>query len=91
MHLRRVIRNENGGLTDPPPWFPKVPGLETMVTVPVMQAGVTAILVTGDADRNKVQTMPGGNCATIAIRLPANWDALMADLGYRPLEEFFLE
>lgn len=40
---------------------------------------------------NKVQTMPGGSHATIAIKLPANWDSLMADLGYRPLKEFFLE
>lgn len=91
MHMRRVIRNENGALTNPPPWFPEVPGMEKIYTVPVMQAGVTAILVTGDADRNKVQTMPGGNHATIEIKLPSNWDTLMADQGYRPLSEFFLE
>jgi hypothetical protein len=91
MHMRRVIRNENGALTDPPPWFPEVPGMEQIYTVPVMQTGVTAILVTGDADRNKVQTMPGGNHATIEIKLPSNWDTLMADRGYRPLSEFFLE
>ena len=42
-HLRKIIRDENGALTDPPPWFPKVPGLEKMYTVPVMRAGVTAI------------------------------------------------
>jgi hypothetical protein len=89
--MRRVIRNEDGALTDPPPWFPTVPGMEKTYTVPVMQAGVTAILVTGDADRNKVQTMPGGNHATIEIKLPSNWDALMADQGYRPLSEIFLE
>ena len=89
-HLRKIIRDENGALTDPPPWFPKVPGLEKMYTVPVMRAGVTAILVTGDQDRNKVQTIPGGSPATIAIKLPANWDTLMEDLGYRPLKEFFL-
>ncbi len=91
MHMRRVIREENGALTDPPPWFPRMGRMEKMYTVPVMQAGVTPILVTGDADRNKVQTMPGGSHATIAIQLPANWDAMMADLGYRPLKEFFLD
>jgi hypothetical protein len=68
----------------------KVPGQERIYTVPVMKTGMTPILVTGDADRNKVQTMPGGNSATIEIKLPANWDELMAELGYRPLEEFFL-
>jgi hypothetical protein len=56
-----------------------------------MQEGVTPILVTGDPDRNKVQTMPGGSHATIEIKLPANWDALMADRGYRPLKEFYLD
>lgn len=89
-HLRKIIRDENGALTGPPPWFPKLPGLEKMYTVPVMRTDVTAILVTGDADRNKVQTIPGGSPATIAIKLPANWDALMEDLGYRPLKAFFL-
>ncbi len=73
------------------PGSPRLPGMEKIYTVPVMQAGVTAILVTGDADRNKVQTMPGGNHATIEIKLPSNWDTLMADQGYRPLSEFFLD
>jgi hypothetical protein len=90
-HLQRIIRTENGELTEPPPWFPKLPGSEQIYTVPVMSPGMTPILVTGDADRNKVQTMPGAGLATIKIELPANWDALMAELGYRPLEEFFLQ
>jgi hypothetical protein len=90
-HLNRIIREEGGELTDPPPWFPKVPGMEKIYTVPVMQAGMTPILVTGDPDRNKVQTMPGGGYATVKIELPANWDTLMAELGYRPLRDFFLE
>lgn len=90
MHVRRIVREEGGELTAPPPWMAKVPGQEKIYTVPVMKAGLTPILVTGDADRNKVQTMPGGNSATIEIKLPANWDELMAKLGYRPLKDFFL-
>ena len=90
-HVEKVIRDEKGELTAPPPWFPKIEGLEKIHTIPVMQAGTTAILLTGDADRNKVQTMPGGNHATIQIELPANWDALMAKLGHRPLKDFFLK
>jgi hypothetical protein len=49
------------------------------------------ILVTGDPDRNKVQTMPGGAFVTIRIDLPADWDALMAERGYRPLATYFLD
>lgn len=86
-HLGRIIRTENGELTDPPAWYPAG---EQIYTVPVMKSGMTPILVTGDPDRNKVQIMPGGGYATIRIELPAAWDRLTAERGYRPLEEFFL-
>ncbi len=89
-HMEKIIEKEGGELTDPPPWMAQQPGQEKIHTVPVMKPGMTAMLVTGDADRNKVQTMPGGNSATIEIKLPANWDELMAGLGYAPLKEFFL-
>jgi hypothetical protein len=90
MHTRKIVENEGGELTDPPPWMARQPGQGKIHTVPVMSPGMTAFLVTGDADRNKVQTMPGGNSATIQIKLPPNWNELMAKLGYQPLEEFFL-
>ena len=89
-HMQKIIEKEGGELTDPPPWMARQAGQEKILTVPVMRLGMTAMLVTGDADRNKVQTMPGGNSATIEIKLPARWDELMAGLGYAPLEEFFL-
>lgn len=91
MHVRKIIRNEGGELTPPPPWMEKAAGPEKIYTVPVMKAGLTSILVTGDADRNKVQTLPGGNSVTIEIKLPADWDARMAELGYPPLNHFFLK
>ncbi len=90
MHVKKIIRDEGGALTDPPPWMARVPGQEKIYTVPVMKPGLTPILVTGDADRNKVQTMPGGNSATLEIKLPANWEDLMVKLGYLPLKESFL-
>ena len=86
-HLQRIIRQEGGERTDAPAWSPTE---GKIWTVPVMKPGMTPILVTGDPDRNKVQTMPGGGRATRAIELPAAWDALMAERGYRPLSEFFL-
>jgi len=90
MHVRKIIREEGGELTAPPPWLATVRGQEEIYTIPVMKLGMTDVLVTGDSDRNKVQTMPGGRSVTIQIRLPANWDELMAGLGYPPLREFFL-
>ncbi len=52
-----------------------------------MRQGMTQFLVTGDAARNKLQTMPGGGYSTVKIELPKNWDALMAERGYRPLNQ----
>lgn len=86
-HLGRIIRNEQGQLTDAPAWYPTE---EKIHTVPAMKPGMTPILLTGDPNRNKVQTMPGGGYATIGIELPANWDTLTGALGYEPLATFFL-
>ena len=35
--------------------------------------------------------LPGGGYITIEIRLPENWDELLAPLGYEPLARFALE
>ncbi len=82
-HIRR---DEGGDMTTTPEWYDS-PDSEQM-TIPTMKPGMTAFLITGDAARNKVQTMPGGGYATIKIELPLSWDKLMAELGYQPLKEF---
>ena len=74
-------------MTATPEWYDS-PDAEQM-TIPTMKQGMTAFLVTGDAARNQVQTMPGGGYATSKIALPANWDSLMAELGYTPLRDYF--
>lgn len=61
-----------------------------MATIPTMEKGATAFLITGDASRNKVQTMPGGGFSTVSIDLPAAWDSLMAAKGYPALSEMYL-
>ena len=83
-HIRK---DEGGKMTATPEWYDS-PDAEQM-TIPTMKQGMTAFLVTGDAARNKVQTMPGGGYSTIKIELPANWDSLMAELGYTPLRDYF--
>ena len=79
-HIRK---DEGGQMTPTPQWYDS-PETEQM-TIPVMKKGMTAFLITGDAARNKVQTMPGGGYATIKIELPENWDSLMTELGYELL------
>ena len=84
-HERRLAAAEGASLTDAPPWRPDIPG--KIQTVPAMEEGRTAILVTGDAARNKAMVLPGGGFSTVKIELPKNWDVLMAELGYPPLEK----
>ncbi len=83
-HIRK---DEGGEMTPTPQWYDSPEGEQ--LTIPTMKRGMTAFLITGDAARNKVQTMPGGGYATIKIELPANWDKLMAALGYPPLKDFY--
>ncbi|MBR3623156.1 MAG: hypothetical protein IKN43_07420, partial [Selenomonadaceae bacterium] len=90
MHTRKIGKNEFAKETDTPKWLAWT-GKDKMTTVPVMKEGKTAIVVTGDANRNKVLTVPGGGFATVKIELPSNWDSLMAELGYKPLESFYVK
>ena len=56
-----------------------------------MKQGKTAILITGDESRNKTMCIPGGGMTTIKIELPKNWNKLMQEKGYEPLEKFYLK
>lgn len=88
-HRARLAATEHAQESPTPPWLAWY-GKKSMLTVPVMQAGKTAILVSGDPARNKTMCLPGGGFATIRIDLPDNWDSLMAQLGYAPLKSFYL-
>ncbi len=88
-HERRITSKEGATETATPPWLAWT-GKAQMETVPAMAPGKSAFLVTGDPSRNKVLTVPGGGFATIKIVLPAAWDSLMAERGYKPLADFRL-
>lgn len=81
-------RSEGAEVTRTPAWY-DTPETE-MKTIPTMQRGMTAFIITGDAARNKVQTMPGGGYASVKIELPGNWDELVGALGYAPLKNYYL-
>jgi hypothetical protein len=65
-------------MTAPPVWY--ATSDSQMMTIPTMKMGMTAILVTGDSSRNKVQVMPGGGFKSIKIEMPANWQQLIKEL-----------
>lgn len=89
-HKSKIAQEEKASLTSVPKWLSWT-GLSQIQTVPVMSSGKTAIVVTGDANRNKVSTVPGGGMTTIKIELPNNWDTLMKDLGYKPLNNYYIK
>ena len=88
-HERRITSKEGATETATPPWLAWT-GKAQMETVPAMAPGKSAFLVTGDPSRNKVLTVPGGGFATVKIVLPKAWDTLMAERGYKPLEDYRL-
>ena len=85
-HIRKA---ENAAMTATPPWYDSE--ASQMNTIPTMRPNMTAYLITGDAARNKVQTMPGGGFAIEKIELPKNWDILMEELGYQPIKNFYIK
>ena len=87
-YFSHIVKSEGGEETTTPIWYDTQ--ATTMTTIPTMEKGSTAFLVTGDASRNKVQTMPGGGFSTVAIDLPAGWDSLMKAKGYPALSEMYL-
>lgn len=87
-YLSHIIDTEGGEETPTPAWYDT--DAPTMTTIPTMEKGCTAFLITGDASRNKVQTMPGGGFSNVSIDLPARWDSLMAAKGYPALEQMYL-
>lgn len=89
-HTAKIRRTENAEVAATPPWLAWT-GKKEMETVPVMAEGKTAILVTGDPNRNKTMCVPGGGFASVKIELPKNWDALTAAVGYQPLKSFYLQ
>ena len=88
-YTSHIQKTEKAAMTKTPPWYDTE--ASELLTIPTMRPNTTAYLITGDAARNKVQTMPGGGCATEKIELPRNWDALMEELGYEPLQSFYLK
>ena len=89
-HSYRISRKENAEQTATPPWLSWT-NSSTIKTVKVMQPGKTAIIITGDVNRNKTMCVPGGGFTSIKIKLPENWDSLMEKAGYKPLKSFYLK
>ena len=88
--LKELQETSDARITATPEWL-KGSGIpDEMWTFATMTKGETPFIVMGDASRNKFQVMPGGGYATVEIKLPDNWDELLAPMGYEPLANFYL-
>ena len=72
-----IAKSEGSQMTTPPVWHATSDSV--METIPVMKMGMTAIIVTGDSSRNKVQTMPGGGFKSVVVELPKEWNKLLSE------------
>ncbi|MBR1721867.1 MAG: hypothetical protein IJ727_05205, partial [Treponema sp.] len=92
-HYDMLLKDEaeQAKMTATPEWLKPIVKEDEIMTIATMNKGDTALLVTGDANRNKIQVMPGGGFVTTEIKLPKNWNELVAPLGYQPIENFYLK
>ena len=90
MQKLRDDPQEQAALTDTPDWMKGLAGSPQTETIAAMRKGQTAFLIAGDPARNKFMVLPGGGTVTVPIRLPENWDELVAPMGYEPLSRFEL-
>jgi hypothetical protein len=82
---------EQAALTEVPDWLRGVSRQEEIWTIATMNKGETAFLIAGDSSRNKFMVLPGGGYITIDIKLPDEWDTLIAPMGYEPLSHFIFD
>ena len=92
-YYEKLLRDpqEQAERTDTPDWLRGLTDQAQIETIATMRKGETAFLLAGDQARNKFMVLPGGGTVTIGIRLPDNWDELVAPMGYEPLSSFYLE
>ena len=92
-YYRRLIHSEaeQAAETDVPDWLKGVARQRQIWTIATMNKGETAFLIAGDSARNKFMVLLGGGYVTIEIRLPEDWDTLIAPMGYEPLSHFVLD
>lgn len=65
--------------TSAPEWMKNVIQAELIDTTQTIDPDNTSIVITGGDSANTFQILPGGDCCSSKIRLPRNWDTLIAN------------
>ena len=91
LNAQRIVCDETCKLSDASPAAAKAP-----VPAQKEEPGFAVVSPVGRYMNLALMNLCGyyvkqGGYATVGIELPAQWDKLMAELGYRPLKEFYLK
>lgn len=76
--------------TPVPEWLRGVVPFETIDTTQTIEANNTGFVITGGDISSQIQVMPGGDACSFNVNLPRNWDTLVANEGYSPIENYNL-
>lgn len=76
--------------TTTPQWLQGVVPYDTIDTTQTINEGNTGFVITGGDISSQIQVMPGGDCCSYEVKLPKNWDALVAQNGYSPIANYNL-
>ncbi len=74
--------------TSTPPWLKGVVPYATIDTTQTISIGNTGFVITGGDIGSQIQVMPGGDCCSYEVKLPSDWDSLVAENGYKPIAEY---
>ncbi len=73
-----------------PEWLDGVVPFATIDTTQTISEGNTGFVITGGDENSQFQIMPGGDCCSFNVNLPRDWDTLVANEGYKPIDNYNL-
>lgn len=82
------VERDYVALTSVPLWLQGVVPFESIDTTQTIETSNTGFVITGGDSSGQFQIMPGGDCASFNLRLPRDWDTLVAQHGYSPINNY---
>ncbi len=84
------VERDYVSLTSVPEWLTGVVPFDAIDTTQTIEANNTGFVITGGDVSCQAQIMPGGDTCSFNVNLPRNWDTLVANEGYSPIENYYL-
>lgn len=74
--------------TPSPEWLKGVVPFAEIDTTQTIEANNTGVIITGGDSGSQFQILPGGDCASVNVNLPKNWDELTEQRGRKPIGNY---